>query len=183
MTKERKSWATKDVAIVQELLALMTLSAAECAALASLREEAKSAAPAVVEEFYGRLLAHEATREFITDPKRLGGTLAAWFVELFCGKYDEIYARSRLSIGMVHVRIGLPVRYPLAMMDIISRHGERIAAGRGETAIAAFRKVLAIDIATFNQAYENNQLHHLIDLVGSERLARRILYGELASRK
>lgn len=177
MIEERKSWATKDVAIVQELLGLMNLSAAECDILASLQDQAKGVAGAMVEEFYERLLAHEATREFITDSKRLASTLADWFVELFCGNYDDAYALKRLNIGMIHVRIGLPVRYPLAMIDVIAQHGERIAASQGEAAVAAFRKVLALDIATFNQAYENNQLSHLAELTGSERLARRLLTG------
>lgn len=42
---------------------------------------------------------------------------------------------------------------------------------------AAFRKVLALDVAVFNQAYEDNQLQHLSELVGGERLARLLLSG------
>ncbi|MFV3335001.1 protoglobin domain-containing protein [Pseudomonas sp. NY15437] len=120
---------------------------------------------------------HEATREFITDSKRLGNTLAAWFRELFSGVYDDAYALKRLGIGMVHVRIGLPVRYPLAMLDVIAQHGEKVAAIKGPEAVAAFRKILALDVATFNQSYESKQLSHLAELTGSERLARRLLAG------
>jgi hypothetical protein len=171
------SWAVKDTAVVRELRELMNLTPAECALLAGLQEDAKAVAPALVEDFYGRLLSHEAAKEFITDQKRLGGTLANWFVELFGGNYDDAYAQKRLNIGMVHVKIGLPVRYPLAMVDVISMHGERVASKNGEEAVKAFRKVLALDVATFNQAYESNQLHHLTELTGSERLARRVLTG------
>jgi hypothetical protein len=46
-----------------------------------------------------------------------------------------------------------------------------------ETAKEAFRKVMSLDIAVFNQAYEDRQLEHLADLVGGERLARRLLTG------
>ena len=50
---------------------------------------------------------------------------------------------------------------------------------RPDAAVAAFRKALARDIAIFNQAYENNQLQHLAEMVGGERLARRLLTGQL----
>jgi hypothetical protein len=65
------------------------------------------------------------------------------------------------------------------MIDIVSEHGEAIAetSDDPDAAKAAFRKVLALDVAIFNQAYEDNQLKHLSDLVGGERLARRLLMG------
>jgi hypothetical protein len=37
---------------------------------------------------------------------------------------------------------------------------------------------LALDIAVFNQAYEDTQLKHLAEMVGNERLARRLLTQE-----
>jgi len=83
--------------------------------------------------------------------------------------------------GRVHVRIGLPVRYPLAMLDVVMKFGEQVArqSTHPEAAVAAFRKVLALDIGIFNQAYENNQLLHLAEMVGGERLARRLLTGQV----
>jgi hypothetical protein len=42
-------------------------------------------------------------------------------------------------------------------------------------AASAFRKLATLDIAIFNQAYENTQLAHLAEMVGNERLARRLL--------
>ena len=65
------------------------------------------------------------------------------------------------------------------MLDVIMPYGEQTAAKspQPEVAIRAFRKVLALDVALFNQAYENNQLHHLSDLVGGERLALLLLTG------
>ncbi|MCP1643650.1 hypothetical protein J2T41_003278 [Pseudomonas citronellolis] len=177
MHADRLSWATKDAAIVHELIALLNLSDKECALLAGLAEQAKAISPALIEDFYQRLLSQEATREFITDQKRLGESLATWFCELFGGVYDDTYALKRLNIGLIHVRIGLPVRYPLAMLDLIAHYGEEVAGQAGAEALTAFRKVLALDVATFNQAYENNQLQHLADLTGNERLARRLLSG------
>ena len=105
--------------------------------------------------------------------------IAEWFVELFGGTYGQEYVAQRLKIGHVHVEIGLPVRYPLSMIDVIMQHGENVTeqSSDPETAKEAFQKVLSLDIAVFNQAYEDRQLEHLAKMVGGERLARRLLTG------
>lgn len=176
-TIDRSSWNIKGQAIIKELVTLMSVTAEECALMKSMHAAATNEAPLMVEAFYTRLLAHKETHEYIGDDQkeRLRGTLTQWFIDLFCGQYDEAYALKRLNIGVIHVRIGLPVRYPLAMMDIILQHGEKIAAPLGPTAVSAFRKILSLDVAVFNQAYEDEQLNSLAKTVGGERLARRLL--------
>ncbi|MGH8039482.1 MAG: protoglobin domain-containing protein [Stenotrophomonas sp.] len=177
MHEDRQSWAVKGADITRELRGILGITDADCELLKRVQPAARDAAPKMVEEFYEALLSNPLTSEFITDRDRLAATLASWFAELFCGNYDDAYANKRLAIGDVHVRIGLPIRYPLAMLAVIGKHGERLAAAHGEATVSAFRKVLALDVATFNQAYENNQLNHLAELTGSERLARRLLSG------
>lgn len=181
--QDHKSWEIKDEAILDDLSALMNLTAGEKSALATVKDQAQAAAPQMVDTFYERLLGHSNTAEYFDDQDKVGHlrqTLETWFVQLFSGEYDQSYVRSRLKIGQVHVRIGLPVRYPLAMMDVMLRHGEQVAtqSPQSETAVTAFRKLLALDIAIFNQAYENTQLKHLSEMVGNERLARRLLTQE-----
>lgn len=176
---KRKSWDVKEEQIVEDLVKLLQITPAECALLQSLQGEAKKVSMALVDDYYDRLLEHEETREFITDLAALKTTLAQWFVKLFCGNYDKAYALDRLRIGMAHVRIGLPVRYPLAMFAILTRYGDQVTASKGPEATEAFHKVLALDVATFTQAYDNTQLSHLTGLVGgSEQLARRLLSDE-----
>lgn len=173
---ERTSWNVKEEQIVDDLVALLRITPEECQLLRSLQGDAEAISTRLVDEYYERLLEHEMTREFITDLAALKRTLAQWFVKLFCGNYDKSYALDRLRIGMAHVRIGLPVRYPLAMFDVLDRYGVEVAERGGPAAVTAFRKVLAMDVATFTQAYDNTQLDHLKDLVGgSEKLARRLL--------
>jgi hypothetical protein len=136
----------------------------------------------MADDFYGRLGAHANAVEFIDGVPMAGlrKTIIDWFTQLFGGTYDGAYAARRLRIGVVHVRIGLPVRYPLAMLDVVLPHGDAVASTSPspEAARRAFFKVLALDAAIFNQAYEDNQLSHLVDLVGGEMLARRLLAGE-----
>lgn len=180
-TINRSSWAVKDEAILTELVGLLGLTDQEASALASLRDAAAAVGQDLLDEFYGRLHASDNTREYFdgVDMDHLKGRTKEWFLDLFSGAYDEGYARKRLAIGQVHVRIGLPVRYPLAMIDVVMKHGERACstAADPQLALAAFRKVLALDVAVFNQAYEDNQLKHLAELVGGERLARLLLSG------
>ncbi len=182
MTEERLSWKIKDAQVLIELVTLMGLSADEQALLGSLSEQAHAIAPKMTEAFYERLLKHENTKEFLqgVSNERMHSMLGDWFIELFSGKYDENYAQQRMIIGDIHVRIGLPVRYPLAMLDVIIPFGEEVArqSSQPDQAITAFRKVVALDVAVFNQSYENQQLKHLAELVGGERLARLLLSGQ-----
>jgi hypothetical protein len=178
---ERLSWAIKDKDVADELSTLMGVSDDESALLSALAGEADDRARDMTDDFYARLFDHENTKEYFEgiDMERLHGMIGTWFSELFADDYGSDYVSNRLKIGLVHVKIGLPVRYPLAMIDIVSEHGEAIAetSDDPDAAKAAFRKVLALDVAIFNQAYEDNQLKHLSDLVGGERLARRLLMG------
>ena len=174
--QDRKSWEIKDEAILDDLVSLMGLTDEEKSAVAACQADAEANADAMIEAFYERLLNQETTAEFLEGMvDHLRTTLKAWFIQLFSGTYDQGYVNSRLTIGKTHVRIGLPVRYPLAMMDILIEHGQKVAGSGGETAEKAFRKLAALDIAIFNQAYENAQLDHLAEMIGNERLARRLL--------
>jgi hypothetical protein len=65
------------------------------------------------------------------------------------------------------------------MMDVILDFGLKVAnqSSNPDRAKQAFRKLLALDMAIFNQSYEDVQLKHLAETVGNERLARRLLTG------
>jgi hypothetical protein len=178
MMEDRKSWTVRDEAILKDLVELMHLTGEEKQVLASSKAQAQGIAPQMIDAFYARLLSHDNTAEYLDGlVDHLRKTLESWFIQLFSGEYDQEYVQSRLTIGKTHVRIGLPVRYPLAMMDILMEYGEKVAAqtSQPELVLVAFRKLAALDIAIFNQAYENAQLLHLAELVGNERLARRLL--------
>lgn len=181
MGQERKSWQVRNEAVVSELVALMGVSAEEQALLGALAPAAAAETDNLCKAFYGRLFQHEHTAEYLqgASMERLYGMLSTWFTELFGGCYDEEYARRRMAIGQIHARIGLPVRYPLAMLDVVMPFGEQVVAksARPAEATVAFRKLLALDVAIFNQAYEDHHLHHLAELVGGERLARLLLSG------
>lgn len=177
----RKSWAVPSEDTHAELAEMIGLSDEEKSLLADLQGTAKDQTDALTDDFYERLLSHEHTAEYLEgeDMDERHEMIAEWFVDLFGGQYDEEYVAQRLHIGHVHVQIGLPVRYPLSMIDVIMQHGETVTAQSDtpDRAKEAFQKVMSLDVAVFNQAYEDRQLDHLANLVGSERLARRLLTG------
>ena len=179
---DRSAWSVTDDGVKDEIAAMASLADDEIAALVALEAKARDASSAMSDAFYERILGHPHTAEYLSgqDLQQRHAMIADWFVELFAGRYDDDYAARRLAIGATHVRIGLPVRYPLAMLDVVLDHGHRVTAQGDDPALAAraFAKVLAIDVAIFNHAYEHHQLRHLAGLVGGERLARRVLTGE-----
>lgn len=181
MAMNRTSWTVKETDVLAELINFMALSAEERALLGNLTAQAQEVAPQMVETFYARLFEHPHTAEYFEgiSMERLHSMVGNWFVEIFSGTYDEAYAQKRLKIGRIHVEIGLPVRYPLAMLDVVMPYGEQVArqSSQPDEAVTAFRKVFALDVAIFNQAYEDSQLQHLAELVGGERLARLLLTG------
>ncbi|RRR70257.1 MAG: Globin-coupled histidine kinase [Candidatus Viridilinea halotolerans] len=181
MSEDRASWQIKDEEALDELIQLMGLRSEDGAILQALAPTAAAYGPTLTKTFYDRLFAHPQTAEYLQgmDMQRLHGMVQEWFMGMFQGGYDREYARRRLYIGEVHVKVGLPVRYPLAMIDVVMSFGDQIAQASDQPAAAlqAFQKVLTLDIAIFNQAYEDNQLRHLAELVGGERLARRLLTG------
>lgn len=183
MSQDYASWSIKDEAILDELVNLMGLSGEDIGLMRELTEHARTIAPKMTAAFYKRLLQHDNTAAYLRNRniEGLHATLTDWFVDLFSGQYDRDYAKRRLAIGYTHVRIGLPVRYPLAMLDVIMPFGEAITrqSTNPVQALATFRKVLSLDIAVFNQAYEDEHLRHLAELVGGERLARRLMSGEV----
>lgn len=178
---DRASWKITSDETCAELIDILELSDEECQCLAAIKPEAEKIAISMSEDFHARLLKHDNTKEYFEgmDVGVIDRALAGWFIDLFSGVYDEAYAKKRIKIGEVHFKIGLPVRYPLAMLDIVQEHSEGLLNNSPDPVLAnrAFRKILSLDIAVFNQAYENEQLKNLSEMVGGTRLARRLLSG------
>ena len=123
------AWQLTDTAVLAELRELMGLADSEVALLASLQDAARAVAPQLAEAFYQRLMAHPHTADYLanTSLDARHRTISQWFLDLFSGNYDDQYVAKRIVIGKVHVRIGLPVRYPLAMIDVVMEYGEQVA--------------------------------------------------------
>ncbi|MBF0369886.1 MAG: GGDEF domain-containing protein [Magnetococcales bacterium] len=65
----------------------------------------------IITTFYDRLLSFSDIQLVIGDADtllRLQNTLRNYIQELFSGSYDDLYVNSRLRVGKVHKRIGVP---------------------------------------------------------------------------
>lgn len=80
--------------------------------LLEINELASQYADDIIEEFYRHLLSFEEARPFFrNDPKLVEYVKAKqkeYFLRLTQGNYDGRYVESRIQIGAVHERIGLP---------------------------------------------------------------------------
>ncbi len=88
--------------------------------LGRLREEARTYAEPLIEEFYDHILAFEETKAFFRDPKvlaRVKQLQKEYFIRLTEGDYGPDYVANRLRIGTIHERIQLAPKWYLGMYN------------------------------------------------------------------
>ncbi len=120
--------------------------------------------PRVVERFYQAILQHPGARAVFAEGQqqveRLKRTLAVWLEELFVGEYDEAYRRNRLTIGRVHVQVGLPQHYMFAAMEIIWQELERAVRQEDPpeaiALLGSLHKLLTIEIGIMLESYKES---------------------------
>ena len=86
-------------------------------AIVRLQPVAKNFVQEVVEALYEHLLSFNQTRSFLTSPELMGLLREAqseYFLQLFAGDYGEKYLKSRIHVGRIHYRVGLPVSIYMA---------------------------------------------------------------------
>ncbi|CCH49039.1 diguanylate cyclase domain-containing protein [Pseudodesulfovibrio piezophilus] len=77
----------------------------------------------IVEKFYDKLVGLEGVSQVIGDAEslyRLKNHLRGYLRSLFDGQYDMEYVQSRLRIGLVHKRIGVPPKLYIAAFKTLS---------------------------------------------------------------
>ncbi|MGR8941308.1 MAG: protoglobin domain-containing protein [Gammaproteobacteria bacterium] len=149
--------------------------------LLSINPIAQEYADPVIEAFYEHLLAFEETRVFFQNPElleRVKLSQKIYFSRLTQGDYDKAYIEDRLKIGVVHERIGLPIKAYLGMYNFylrcVANHlfeaykGEPIKALR---AYLSLLKVVFLDIGLAIDTYINRREQ----LIGKQQEAMREL--------
>jgi signal transduction histidine kinase len=152
-----------------------------------LRELHAAAAPRldrVATVFYDRILAHPQARKALQGGESQVGhlkvTLVAWMDRLLRGPWDEDYWRSRLHIGRVHVRIGLPQHYMFGAMNVVRSELDALArecfgadTARVDRARGALGKILDLELAIMLHTYRD-------DLLAQQARAERLsTFGQL----
>jgi len=133
----------------------------------------------IVAEFYADQVATPEIERLIGDAEtlsRLKHHLARYLRTLFSGVYDDLYVLSRLRVGMVHNRIGVPPKLYISsvhtLLNILRRH-LREAQPQGDCAHcaalnSALEKTLLFDLSLVFDTY----IHALVAQVerGKEEL-------------
>ncbi len=108
---------------LEEMRRYLGFNEEEAALLGAFGPRMEKYLPEMSERFYSQIPHHpNAFRVFTggaAQIARLKLTLQAWGMGLFCGIYDEAYARDRYQIGYRHVRIGLEQKYVISAMGIV----------------------------------------------------------------
>ena len=142
----------------------------------------------VVDSFYVVIAATPTQRAVFEDQEQIERQqvhLRDWLLTIFDGVYDEAYVERRVRIGHAHVRIRLPQRYMVSMMNVLRRELQRVvaveapAAGWSAEDVASLRvaldQILDIELAVMLETYRED---HESRMRSKERLAS---LGQLAA--
>jgi len=116
----------------------------------------------IAREFYERIGEHEEAHAVFTGEaqiRRLQRSLVAWMARILSGSYDEAYAEQTRTIGVVHVRVGLPQRYMFTAMAQIRVALEAITETLTVDATAtrvALTRVLDLELALMVESYREH---------------------------
>ncbi len=147
-----------------ELKTYIGFDQADAANLRALAEPVQPLIPRVVDRFYEVLLRHSEARAVLTggteQVRRLHQTLSRWLTELFEGRYDDHYYRSRFRVGQVHVRVGLPQRYMPLAMEVVWSELQRSLQGRSipdlTGKLESLHKLLLLDLTIMSESYKES---------------------------
>jgi hypothetical protein len=120
-----------------------------------------------VEQFYARLVVDPVAMGILRDESRvlrLKRSLVAWFLEIFSLPLDENYERARRDIGIVHVRIGMPLYLMVTAMGGLRRDVAQSVARLWaddpswvDRTTVALSKLLDLELALMLEAYRRRQ--------------------------
>ncbi len=119
--------------------------------LAAIEQVAREIVDDVVDEFYDHQIEIPKIRSIIGDSDtllRLRNAMRGYVLNLFCGKYGRDYVNSRLRIGKVHARIGVPPKLYVSSLHglekILCTHLNRRLDNKAPT--EALHKLMLFDL-------------------------------------
>lgn len=107
---------------IQERKDLLGLTKEDEEQLGALREAAFRFSQTIVEEFYVHQTSVPQIRTLIGDSEtlqRLQDSMRDYVLSLFQGEYAAEYVNSRLRIGKVHARIGVPPKLYVSSLQVL----------------------------------------------------------------
>jgi PAS domain S-box-containing protein len=147
-----------------ELKRYVDFSAGDAALLAGFRATAAPHFERIAQEFYDQVRLHEEAHAVFTGEAqiaRLQRSLVRWLERVFGGTYDEAYFAGTMTIGRVHVKVGLPQRYMFTAMALIRLSLMAIAEASGPDGTPVSRaicRLLDIELAIMLESYRDDSI-------------------------
>jgi PAS domain S-box-containing protein len=147
----------------EELKRYVRFDADDARALLAFRPIAAPHFTRVAREFYERIREHEEAHAVFSGEEqidRLQRSMVRWMDRLLSGTYDDAYQEQTLSIGRMHVRVGLPQRYMFTAMALIRVALEAVAERELGTEApkvrSALTRLLDLELATMLESYRED---------------------------
>ncbi len=141
--------------------------------------------PDWVEEFYRRLRLDPVAQGLLLDDGRvvrLKRSMAGWFDEMLSVPLDETYEKTRASIGVAHVRIGMPpylmvtgMSYMRAIVIETLAVDDELSTALSPPVLSILSRVLDMELALMLEAYRRHDRQR-------RRETDRAVYAERALR-
>ncbi len=142
--------------------------------LRSIHEQLEQLGYSFTSAFYDHLLNFDPLRNLLPDNttlERLKRSQSAYFSALTAGDYEETYVKDRLSVGMVHQRVGLEPKwyigayrkYLTELLPVIWR----LCANNGEDFLAVYNallKIIMLDMGLAIDTYFHADRRSLVEL-------------------
>ncbi len=143
-------------------------------ALLSLKELITANMDEIIKEFYKKIIIFEEMDRIIGDAEtllRLKNYMRNYILSLFDGEYDEEYVQTRLRIGVVHKRIGVPPKYYVSAIHILSDTLRKIIASHSKNdckscvlGISSIDKILMFDLSLTFDTYINSLMDESVKI-------------------
>ncbi|MFZ5775144.1 MAG: GGDEF domain-containing protein [Thermodesulfobacteriota bacterium] len=154
---------------IRRRLALLDITPRDLADLVTMKQAIAPKVEALVDSFYAKQVEVEEIAQLIGDAEtlaRLRTHMTRYILTLFDGEYDMEYVLSRLRIGLVHKRIGVPPKlYVPSFRNLFTLLRGTILAN-GDCAacqhrMEALEKIMLFDLELVFDTY----IHSLLDEV------------------
>ncbi|QFR43261.1 hypothetical protein CVO_04755 [Sulfurimonas sp. CVO] len=150
----------------------------EALILQTLQPKMSALADKFIDEFYDYIWGFGSTAKFLKNQKIIDyhrTKIKAWFINLFCGKYDLHYFTYLYKIGEIHVRIGLPTHYVNSaftfVRTFIIKNIEKNSKDEIQRLkeIEAVEKIVDINLDTLTSSYREEELSKFLSLSKFEK--------------
>ncbi|MDK9693072.1 MAG: protoglobin domain-containing protein [Sulfurimonas sp.] len=155
----------------------------EALLLQTLQPRMSELAEDFINEFYDYIWGFGSTAKFLKNQQIIDyhrSKIKAWFVNLFCGKYDLPYFTYLYKIGEIHVRIGLPTHYVNSAFTFVRtfiikniQENELDEVKRAQLIVAS-EKIIDMNLDTLTSSYREEELSKFLSL---SRFEKTILSG------